>query len=79
MQFLLAFLLTGCAVAPKLDGEICSSIYDPHLCMIVDKDKVFASHGSNRCVGMKKLKKKLEENKHKPILPDSIKCERVHK
>lgn len=81
MRTPLLLLLVGCATAPKAPPEkpdLCSTVYDPHLCLITIDSTTFAAHGSNRCVAVRKLKKTLEERGHNPLIVEKAECGRVY-
>lgn len=81
MRVLLLLLLVGCATAPQPPLEqpdLCTTVYDPHLCLITIDKQTFAAHGSNRCVAIRKLKKTLEERGHNPLIVEKAECGRVY-
>jgi len=75
------FFLVGCVSrpAPNSDsyGDLCATIYDPHLCLIEIDDTVFGGHGTNRCLALKNLRKNLIEKNHNPLIAEKAACGRV--
>lgn len=80
VNFLFALILVGCATAPQPSKktDLCTTVYDPHLCLITINSTTFAAHGSNRCVAVRKLKKTLEERGHNPLIVEKAECGRVY-
>lgn len=77
---LLSLLLIGCKTIeePKQQQpDLCATVYDPHLCLIIIDSNDFASHGSNRCVAIRNLQKILEEHNHNPLIVKKAQCGRV--
>ena len=81
-KYLLSFvLLIGCASSPapvpEPKQDVCTTLYDPHLCLITIDSTTFAGHGSNKCVALRKLKQTLIERGHNPLLIQRAECGRV--
>lgn len=71
MKYSILALLTvlGCASKPH-DEPICSSLYEPHLCIY----KGYASYGPNKCEALKKLHLELGAQ----IEKKEVVCGKVH-
>lgn len=59
------------------DNAICTTHYEPHLCMIKIDDKPFSGYGTNECQARRKLSRVLQEAYHNPLLAKVAKCGKV--
>lgn len=82
-KYLILFILVACKSTPspeeptKLPEGACTTVYDPHLCIITIDSTTFTGHGSNKCIALKKLRNTLIEKNHNTLIIVKAKCGRV--
>lgn len=81
-------ITTGCTTVSKPVPDIkipeehddiayCTTVYDPHLCMIKVDEETFSAYGTNLCVAKRRLQKTLKTARHNVLLANIAKCGRV--
>ena len=81
-RYFILLLLVACKTTPEPvpnPQELCTTLYDPHLCLITIDSTTFGGQGSNRCIALRNLRQALIENKHNPLLTEIAECGRVFK
>lgn len=84
-KYLFLFILVACKSTPapeaptKLPEGACTTVYDPHLCLITIDNTPFTGHGLNKCTALKKLRSALVEKGHNPLIVVRAKCGKVFK
>lgn len=74
------FLLIGCQTThPVVEKTIvCTTEYEPHLCVLTIDDIMYAGYGTNRCNALKSLQESLKIHKHNPNVSYKSNCEKVY-